>query len=68
MKYNSIIALSLLLGVNAIKIHQNNEQDKSEDIAEPQESDLDSLMDKYDDAEKVKDKPKPEPKKVDANG
>jgi len=25
-------------------------------------------MDKYDDAEKVKDKPKPEPKKVDANG
>lgn len=68
MKYNSIIALSLLLGVNAIKIHQNNEQDKSEDIAEPQESDLDSLMDKYDDAEKTKDKPKPEPKKLDANG
>jgi len=25
-------------------------------------------MDKYDDAEKTKDKPKPEPKKVDANG
>jgi len=25
-------------------------------------------MDKYDDAEKTKDKPKPEPKKLDANG
>ena len=66
MKYNSIIALTLLIGVleiKAIRINNDSEITGSDDA-----SDLDSLMDKYDDAEKEKDKPKKLPKKVDASG
>jgi hypothetical protein len=58
---NSIIVLSLLLGLletNAIKINILNEKNDSEELSPPAETDLDSLMDKYDDAEKEKDKPK----------
>jgi hypothetical protein len=41
MKYSSIIALSLLLGVNAIRINNDVEKDGSEELANPAESDLD---------------------------
>ena len=70
MKY-SLIVLSLIAGVtetSAIKIAQDMEMDKEEDLAPPQKDDVESLMDKYDTAEAEKNKPKPVEKAKDANG
>ena len=74
MKYN-LIVLSLLAGVSetsAIKIQssviQDLEKDDGETLAAPAADDIDSLMDKYDNAEAEKNKPKKVEKTKDANG
>ena len=70
MKY-SLIVLSLIAGVtetSAIKIAQDMEMDREEDLAPPAKDDIESLMDKYDTAEAEKNKPKPVEKAKDANG
>jgi hypothetical protein len=51
MKYNKVFIVALLFGVaSTINIHKD-------DGAADASGDLDALMDKYDDQEKVKNKP-----------